>query len=129
MTRVHDFVVDLAKGRKSFKEIKKLVDDVHGDQALKKTQIYEILKRVKMGKKTDDQRGVKTPKTAMTADLIASVSAAVTEDRQVTIQALAKAHGSSFGTISRILHSQLGLLKKSARGSQNCCPRSKWARE
>jgi histone-lysine N-methyltransferase SETMAR len=33
----------------------------------------------------------------------------------VTIQALAKAHGSSFGTISRILHSQLGLVKKSAR--------------
>jgi histone-lysine N-methyltransferase SETMAR len=115
MTRVHDFVVDLAKGGKSFKEIKKLVDDVQRDQALKKTQIYEILKRVKKGKTTDDQRGVKTPKIAMTADLITSVSAAVAEDPRVTIQALAKAHGSSFGTISRILHSQLGLVKKSAR--------------
>jgi hypothetical protein len=56
MTPVHDFVVDLAKGGKSFKEIKKLVDDVHGDQALKKTQIYDILKRVKMGKNTDDPK-------------------------------------------------------------------------
>jgi hypothetical protein len=84
MTRVHDFVVDLAKGGKSFKEIKKLVDYVHGDQALKKMQIYEILKRVKMGKNTDDQRGVKMPKTAMTANLIASVSAASTEDCRVT---------------------------------------------
>jgi hypothetical protein len=72
MTCVHDFVVDLAKGGKSFREIKKLVDDVHRDKALKKTQIYEILKRVKMGKNTDDRRGFKTPKTAMTADLIAS---------------------------------------------------------
>jgi hypothetical protein len=71
--------VDLAKGGKSFEEIKKLVDDVQGDQALKKTQIYEILKRVKMGKNTDDQRGVKTPKITMTADLIASVSAAIAE--------------------------------------------------
>jgi hypothetical protein len=48
MTRVHDFVVDLAKGRKSFGDIKKLMDDVYGDKAFKKTQIYEILKRVKL---------------------------------------------------------------------------------
>jgi hypothetical protein len=54
MTRVHYFVVDLAKGGKSFGDIKKLVDDVYGDMALKKNQIYEILKRVKMGKNTDD---------------------------------------------------------------------------
>ena len=54
MTRVHYFVVDLAKGRKSFGDIKKPVDNVYGDKALKKTQIYEILKRVKMGKNTVD---------------------------------------------------------------------------
>jgi hypothetical protein len=74
--------------------------------ALKKTQIYEILKRVKMGKNTDDQRGSTKQKTA---DLIASVATAVTEDRQVSIQDLARAHGMSYGTISRILRSQLGL--------------------
>ena len=50
MTRVHDFVVDLAKGGKSFGEIKKLVDDVYGDKALKKTQIYEILKQLRWAK-------------------------------------------------------------------------------
>jgi hypothetical protein len=48
----------------------------------------------------------------MTADLIASVAA---EDRRVSIQDLDRAHGTSYGTISRILHSQLGLVKKSAR--------------
>jgi hypothetical protein len=57
MTRVHDFIVDLAKGGKSFGDIKILVDDVYSDKAIKKTQIYEILKRVKMGKNTDDRRG------------------------------------------------------------------------
>jgi hypothetical protein len=112
MTRVHDFVVDLAKGGKSFKDIKKLVDDVYGDKALKKTQIYEILKQVKMGK---NRRGFTKKKTKMTADLIASVATAVAEDRRVSIQDLARAHGTSYGTISRILHSQLGLVKKSAR--------------
>jgi hypothetical protein len=39
MTRVQYFVVDLAKGVKSFGDIKKLVDDVYGNMALKKTQI------------------------------------------------------------------------------------------
>jgi hypothetical protein len=39
MTRVHYFVVDLAKGGKRFGDIKKLVDDVYGGKALKKTQI------------------------------------------------------------------------------------------
>jgi hypothetical protein len=47
---VQYFVVDLSKGGKSFGDIKKLVDDVYGDIDLKKNQIYEILKRVKMGK-------------------------------------------------------------------------------
>jgi hypothetical protein len=51
----------------------------------------------------------------MTADLIASVTAAVAEDRRVSIQDLARTHRTSYGTISRILHSQLGLVKKSAR--------------
>ncbi len=101
--------MDLAKGGKSFGDIKKLVDDVYGDMALKKTQIYEILKRVKMGKNTDDRGGFTKQKTA---DLIASVAAAVAEDRPVSIQDLARAHGTSYGTISLILHSQLGLKEE-----------------
>jgi len=122
MTRVHDFVVDLAKGGKSFGDIKKLVDDVYGDKALKKTQIYEILQRVKMGKNTDDRSGFTQQKTKMTAKLlIASVAAAVSEDRRMSIQDLARAHG----TISRILHSQLGLIKKSACWVPSCCRRSR----
>jgi hypothetical protein len=59
-----------------------------------------------MGKNTDDRRGFTKQKTA---NLIASVAAAVAEDRRVSIQDLARAHGTSYGTISRILHSQLGL--------------------
>jgi hypothetical protein len=98
---MHYFVVDLAKGGKSFGDKKKPVDDVYGDMALKKTQIYKILKRVKMGKNTYDGRGFTKQKTA---DLIA-----VAEDRRVSIQDLARAHGTLYGTISRILQSQLGL--------------------
>ena len=87
--------VDLAKGGKSFGDIKKLLDDVYRDKALKKTQIYKILKQVNMGK---NRRGFTKQKTKMTADLIASVAAAVAEDRRVSIQDLARAHGTSYGT-------------------------------
>jgi hypothetical protein len=65
-----------------------------------------------MGK---NRRGFTKQKTKMTADLIASVAAAVATDHRVSIQDLARAHGTSCGTISRILHSQLGLVKMSAR--------------
>ena len=98
--------MDLAKGRKGFGDIKKPVDNGYGAKALKKTQIYEILKQVKMGK---NRRGFTKKKTKMTADLIASVAAAVAEDRRMSIQDLARAHGTSYGTISCILQSQLGL--------------------
>ena len=74
--------VDLAKGGKSFGDIKKLVDDVYRDKALKKTQIYKILKQVNMGK---NRRGFTKQKTKMTADLIACVAAAVAEDRWVSM--------------------------------------------
>jgi hypothetical protein len=58
--------VDLAKDGKSFGDIKKLVDDVYGDKALKKTQIYKILKQVNMGK---NRRGFTKQKTKITTDL------------------------------------------------------------
>ena len=62
-----------------------------------------------MGKNTDDRTGFTKQKTA---DLIASAAAAVAEDRRVSIQDLARVHGTSYGTFSRILHSQLGLKEE-----------------
>jgi hypothetical protein len=59
-----------------------------------------------MGKNTDDRRRFTKHKTD---DLIASDAAADAEDRRVKIQDLARAHATSYGTVSRILHSQLGL--------------------
>jgi hypothetical protein len=57
-----------------------------------------------MGKNTVDRRGFTKQKTA---DFIASVDAAVAKDCRVSIQDLARAYGTSYGTISRVLHSQL----------------------
>jgi histone-lysine N-methyltransferase SETMAR len=73
------------------------------------------MKKVKEGKNTEDLRGINTPKRVRSAAVIASVSAAVAADRRVTVRELASNHGLSIGTIDRILHKELGLVKKSAR--------------
>ena len=115
MTRVHDFVVDLAKGGKNFKEIKELVETVYGDKGLKMRAIYTILKKVKAGEDAADLRGWNTKKTVRTGDLIAAVAAAIEDNRRANIRDLAKAYGTTYGTVSRIIHDSLGLVKKSAR--------------
>jgi hypothetical protein len=50
MTPIRDFVGTFAVAGKSFKEIEETVKKVYGDKALKRTQIYEIMKKVKEGK-------------------------------------------------------------------------------
>jgi len=116
MTKVKDFVVDLAKAGKGLKEIKQMVDTVYGDKSMSSRQIYRLLKLVKTGKKTDDRRCFNPQKTARTADLIAAVTAAVEADRRLCVRALAEALGTSRMMIHCIiLHDNLSLVKKSAR--------------
>jgi hypothetical protein len=115
MTRIRDFVADLARAGKGYLEIKEMVENVYGEKALKKTAIYAIIKKVKNGETTDDQRHLNGKKTVWTPALIASVAAAIEDDRRLSIEALATAHGTSVSTIHAVLHDDLGLEKKSAR--------------
>jgi hypothetical protein len=54
MPPIRDFVGAVAE--KPFKEIEEMVKKVYGDKALKKTQLNEILRKVKEGKPAADQR-------------------------------------------------------------------------
>jgi hypothetical protein len=56
MSPLRDFVATLARAGKSFKEIQETVTAAYGDTGLKKMQIYAIIKNVKEGKPTSDQR-------------------------------------------------------------------------
>ena len=114
MTRVHDFVVDLAKAGKKFKEMKKMVEIVYGDMGLKMRAIYTILKKVKTEKGPADLRGQNTKKTMRIRDRIASVATTIEDNHGANIRDLAKAHGATYGTVSHIIHDSLGLVKKSA---------------
>jgi len=115
MTKVRDFVAGLARAGKPFGEIKNTTVAAYGDKALTRSQIYKIIKAVKDGENTEDQRHLNAKKTTRTLDLVAAVTAAVKEDARVSISALAAVHGVSTGTIFNILHDDLGLSKKSAR--------------
>ena len=114
MTDVRNFVGRLAIAGKNCNEIKTLTEAAYGQQALKKTQIYEIIRIVKAGGDFQDKRGGSREK-ARTAELIADIAADVERDGRVTIRDLATAYGVSNDTIHKILHDNLGLSKKSAR--------------
>jgi hypothetical protein len=116
MTRVQDFVADLARAGKSFSEIKKkTVEAAYGDRSLSSSQLYCIIKQARAEKDTEDQRHLNPKKTVHTVTLIASVAAAVAADRRIDTRSLAAAHGVCLRTICRILKEDLGLVKKSAR--------------
>ncbi len=87
------------------------MDAAFGDKALKKASIYFIMKKVKAGKNTDDLRHENAKKTKRTANIAAAVAADIKEDRRLSVKELASYHG----MMNKILHDDLGLVKKSAR--------------
>ena len=72
MTEVRRFVADLAMTGISFREIKELQEKRWGDLALKKTQIYAIIKKVKAGENAYDLRSLSSSKK--TAVLLSDLS-------------------------------------------------------
>ncbi len=115
MTEVRNFVAALARTGKGCKEIKLLVDAAYGDMAMSKSQINRIIKAVKEGKNTADQRHSSTKKTKRTGDVLAAIAATIEEDRRIMVRELAATHGLPIGTVHAILKEDLGLVKKSAR--------------
>jgi hypothetical protein len=85
MMQVRDFVASLGAG-------KKLADAAFGEKSLGLCSIYLIIKKVKAGENTDDQRHLSAKKNKRTADIVAAVAADVKEDRRVNYKDLASAH-------------------------------------
>ncbi len=82
---------------------------------MKKTQIYAIIKNVKEGKPTSDQRKSNGTRKIRILEFIADVAAAIEKDQRQTVRRLAQAHGVSKNTIHHTLKEDLNLSKKSAR--------------
>ncbi len=67
---------------------------------------------MKAGENTSNQGHLNGKKTVRNAALIASVAAAVEQDRRLSVKSFAVAHGVGVGSIHRILHEDLSLEKK-----------------
>jgi histone-lysine N-methyltransferase SETMAR len=105
----------LARAGKSFKNIEETVAAAFGDTGLKKTQIYAIIKNVKEGKLTSDQRKLNSTRKICSPAFIADVATAIEKDRRQTVRRLTLVHGVSKNTIHHTLTQDLNLSKKSAR--------------
>ena len=114
MTKVRDFIAGLTRAGKGKKEIKTTAELAFPGKSLSESQINRIIRAVKMGENTDDQRRFNAKKTVRTADLVAAVAATVESDRRLLVLAIALAEGASEKTVHRILTDDLGLVKKSA---------------
>jgi hypothetical protein len=68
------------------------VDAAFGERSLSPSQIYRIIniKQARAGKNTDNQHHLNPNKTVHTASLIASVAAAVADDRRIDTRSPAK---------------------------------------
>ncbi len=88
---------------------------MYGDKALKRTQICDIVKKVKEGKPAADQRGFNTERRIRNSTFVADIATEVESDRHVTVRKLARIHGVLTRTIHTKLHDDLNLSKKSAR--------------
>ncbi|QQP39327.1 Mariner Mos1 transposase [Caligus rogercresseyi] len=115
MSYIHKFVEDLAKARKTPKEIKTMVDTAFEVNSISQSQIYRISALVKAGKDSSDKRSTNGRRKVRTDDFIEAVRVYVEADRRVTMEELAIKFETSISTIFHVLLDDLGLSIKSAR--------------
>ncbi|QQP39501.1 Putative transposase [Caligus rogercresseyi] len=115
MSHIHKFVEDLAKARKTPKDIKTMVDTAFEVNSISQSQIYRISTLVKAGKDSSDKRSTNGRRKVRTDDFIVAVRVYVEADRRVTMEELAIKFETSINTIFHVLHDDLGLSIKSAR--------------
>ncbi len=78
--------------------------NTYGNKMLRMRTIYRVLKQIKGGKNSADQRKFNLKKSIQTADVTAGVDA----DYESCINSLALGYGTPFGIIFSILHKDFG---------------------
>ncbi|QQP35960.1 Hypothetical protein FKW44_020918 [Caligus rogercresseyi] len=73
MLRIHKFVEDLAKARKTPKEINTMVDTAFEVNSISQSQIYRISALDKAGKDSSDKRSTNRRRKVRTDDFIEAV--------------------------------------------------------
>ena len=115
MTKVRDFVYNLAKTGRTTKEILVDVEKAFGEKAMGRSQVYQILSEVKAGGNGDDRRRFNPKRTTRTPEVIEAVQSRIEADQRITLNELQEEFELCHGTISAIMHKDIGFEKKSAR--------------
>lgn len=89
---------------------------VFGDEALKRSTVYEWVARFKGGRTSleDDPRPGR-PVSSLTNDNVAKVKDCVLQDRRSTIREISEAVGLNVFTVHQIIHDELDMRKLTAR--------------
>ena len=113
------FAYDLGRAGHSAIEAKPLIEKAYGEGVLSRATIYRLVKAGKERTPFNTHGGSRPKETVTakkrTAELINAIRDFIQEDRRVTVVDVAQIFDISAGTAFNILHSDLGLTKKSAR--------------
>jgi len=106
----------LVKLGKSGNEIREMLVQVDGDNALKKTAVYKLVKRFSEGRGsvTDEERSGR-PATSRTEEKIAKVRKIVRENRRLTVSSIAEQVNTDRETVRKILTEALDIRKVCAK--------------
>jgi histone-lysine N-methyltransferase SETMAR len=102
--------------KKTPKEIKAELDEVHGTSAPSIQTVYNWVNEFKRGRtNTSDAERSGRPNEVTTPEIVDKIHDMVLEDRRVKVREIEEATGISHGSVVSILHDQLCMRKLSAR--------------
>ena len=106
----------LVKLGKSGNEIREMLVQVYGDDAMKKTAVYWWVKRFSEGREsvTDEERSG-WPTTSRTKENIAKIRQILRENRRLTVRSIAEQANIDRETVSKILTEDLDMRKVCAK--------------
>jgi len=106
----------LVKLRKSGNEIREMLAQVYGDNAMKKTAVYKWVKRFSEGREsvTDEERSGR-PATSRTEENIAKVRQILSENRLLTVRSIAEPVNIDRETVWKILTEDLDMRRMCAK--------------
>jgi len=106
----------LVKLGKSGKEIREMLMQVNGDNAMKKTAVYKWVKRFSKGREsvTEKERSGRTA-TSITEENIANFRQILRENRRLTVRSIAEQVNIDRKTVRKILTEDLNMRKVCAK--------------
>ena len=109
----------LVKLGKSGNEIREMLVQVYGDNAMKKTAVYKWVKRFSEGREsvTDEERSGR-PATSRTEENIGKIRQIVRENRRLTVRSIAEQVNIDRETVRKILTEDLDMRKVCKNGLQ-----------